>query len=140
MEIQNLHSLMAKLKQRAKDAEQASRVVVAVGFNAAYAIWVHENMEIWPPGMRLAGIPRPTKGYYWDPQGRAQPKFLEAPARYLRKELAKIVVDYMKSGVPLVKAMYIAGLRLQREAQQLVPVDTGNLKASAFTVVESGGE
>jgi hypothetical protein len=139
VEIRNLQSLINKLKSRAKDAEESSKVVVAVGFNAAYAIWVHENMEMWPPGMRLAGIPRPTKGYYWDPQGRGQPKFLETPARYLRAELAKIVLDYMKAGVPLPKAMFIAGLRLQREAQQLVPVDTGNLKASAFTVLESGG-
>ncbi len=57
--------------------------VVTIGYTAAYALYVHENREIWPPGMRLKGQDRskPHKGKYWDPQNRAQPKFLEDPAR-----------------------------------------------------------
>lgn len=52
--------------------------VVNVGYTAAYAMYVHENVE-----MKLKGQPRrpPAKGNYWDPPGRGQAKFLEAPAR-----------------------------------------------------------
>jgi hypothetical protein len=48
---------------------------VEVGFTAAYAVFVHENLE-----MKLKGVPRTSgsgKGRYWDPQGRAGPKFLQ---------------------------------------------------------------
>jgi len=37
------------------------------------------------------------------------------------------------------KALYIVGLFLQRHAQLLVPVDTGNLRNSAFTRKEGKG-
>jgi hypothetical protein len=50
----------------------------AIGYTAKYASWVHEM-----PG-KLAGKPRPKKkgsqanrGLFWDPQGKAEPKFLE---------------------------------------------------------------
>lgn len=64
--------------------------VVTVGYTAAYAIYVHENVE-----MRLRGEPRPAphKGRYWDPQGRGQSKFLEEPARRLRGTLRQIILD-----------------------------------------------
>lgn len=54
------------------------RPEVEVGFTAAYAPFVHENLE-----MKLKGQPRPKRGYkasqgnYWDPQGKAGPKFLQ---------------------------------------------------------------
>lgn len=53
-------------------------VVVFVGYTAFYAMYVHEMVE-----MKLKGQPRraPSKGNYWDPAGRGQAKFLEAPAR-----------------------------------------------------------
>ena len=41
---------------------------VEVGFTAAYAAFVHENLE-----MKLKGRPRPSgKGVYWGPQGEAR--------------------------------------------------------------------
>jgi len=65
---------------------------VNVGYTAAYAIYVHENVE-----MKLKGQPRPGgKGRYWDPQGRGQSKFLEEPARRLAPELKQIILDNMK--------------------------------------------
>lgn len=107
---------------------------VIVGYTAAYALYVHEA-----PG-KLRGKPRGAskkgkgyRGHFWDPQGRGQPKFLEQPAREKEPELIKVVRTAAASGVGLQQALYLAGLRLQRESQQLVPVDTGNLKASAFT-------
>ena len=36
------------------------------------------------------------------------------------------------------QALLAAGLRLQRESQARVPVDSGNLKASAYTRLEFG--
>ena len=41
-------------------------------------------------------------------------------------------------GHVLAQALLAAGLRLQRESQMLVPIDTGNLRASAFTRLEQG--
>ena len=53
MEIKGLENLVFKLGDMAAKASTDQNPVVAVGFTAAYALYVHENMEIWPPGMRL---------------------------------------------------------------------------------------
>lgn len=56
--------------------------VVAVGYTASYAVYVHEAVA-----MKLEGRKRPARGKkkgrgrYWDPQGRASAKFLEKPFR-----------------------------------------------------------
>lgn len=86
---------------------------VIVGYTANYALYVHENKEA-----------KHTAG---------QAKYLEQPARKLGHELAVIVRRAMAGGAKLLQALFLAGLRLQRESQKLVPVDTGNLKGSAFT-------
>lgn len=107
---------------------------VIVGFTANYALHVHENME-----MAGAGLPRRSgHGFYWDPQGIAGPKFLEGPARELSNsgELSRILTSVVRSGKSVMQGLLVCGLRIQREAQQRVPVDTGNLKASAFTRIE----
>jgi hypothetical protein len=67
--------------------------VVQVGYTAAYALYVHEQV-----GMVLKGQPRPPprKGKFWDPQGRGQAKFLEEPLRRFTPELVKIVKDEMQ--------------------------------------------
>jgi len=110
---------------------QKDDVEIIVGYTANYALPVHEKI-----GMKLKGQQRrggTKKGKYWDPQGRAQPKFLETPAREMRSQLVNIVrAGYRKSGV-LETGLLVAGLALQAASQKLVPVDTGNLKASAFT-------
>lgn len=80
---------------------------VRVGYTAGYAAFVHELVA-----MKLKGLPRDgggskavqvgdktrtfrssKKGKYWDPQGRAQAKFLEAPFRAFRPILNQIVKD-----------------------------------------------
>lgn len=109
---------------------------VVVGYTAAYALYVHENIE-----MKWRGRPRrkPHKGAYWDPPGRGQAKFLEQPARELNNsgELSRVIVKAMRSReVTLQEANYLAAMRIQRESQRVVPVDTGNLKQSAFTKKE----
>jgi hypothetical protein len=57
-----------------------------IGYTSAYALYVHEAV-----GMVLKGLPRPTQGKYWDPQGRGQAKFLEEPARRLAPALKAII-------------------------------------------------
>lgn len=128
--IKNVQSLLRKLEKLERTAHREYTGNVIVGYNASYALYVHENVE-----MKWKGKPRhkPHKGFYWDPQGRGQAKFLEQPARELREKMQKIIYQACIQGAGLVKALLMAGMFLQRESQKLVPVDTGNLKGSAFT-------
>lgn len=133
MDLLGLKQLKKYLKDKFKVwtgvAKQLDQKSVIVGYTASYAVFVHENVE-----MKGKGLPRKSgKGYYWDPQGVAQAKFLEAPARTESNTMGKIVAEAMKKGIPLDQSLYLAGLHLQRESQKLCPVDTGNLKNSAFT-------
>ena len=58
---------------------------VEVGFSAAYALEVHENME-----QKRAGQPRPSGlGVYWGPKG--EPKFLESTVTEGASEFVEIV-------------------------------------------------
>lgn len=59
---------------------------------------------------------------------------MEQPAREKAGEIAKIVTKAVKNGATIEEGLLLGGLRLQREAQLLTPVDTSALKASAFTV------
>ncbi len=136
MKIEKLKAVLDALQKRINEAKKASDTSAITGFTANYALYVHENLE-----MRLKGLPRPThggasRGYYWDPQGQAGPKFLEGPARELKDEVAKIVSEALKNGATLAQALVMGCLRIQREAMQRCPVDTGFLKASAFTRLE----
>lgn len=102
--------LIAKLKAMLV-AQQS--VDVIVGYTAEYAIHVHEDLEAY--------------------HSNGEAKYLERPFKELGPTLFKIVVTAMKGGATVEQALLLAGLRLQRESQKLVPVDTGNLKSSAFT-------
>lgn len=148
MEIKNLQSLTKKFKDMAAKARKDGEATVAVGYTANYALWVHENIE-----MKWRGFPRDRsirkdgtiaetghtatgrwRGLFWGPHGHA--KFLEQPARQLTGVLSDIVAKAMQEKKTMAQALLLAGLRLQRESQELVPVDTGNLRASAFTRLE----
>ena len=117
---------------------------VIVGYTAAYAIHVHENMEAahgaaynvkhaqyYKRGKRKGEV-KIQRG----PQQQA--KFLEQPARELNNDgtLARIMTDAVRNGAKLQHAIYLAALQLQRASQLIVPVDTGNLRGSAFTAKE----
>lgn len=69
--------------------------VVEVGYMAAYAAFVHELVA-----MKLRGQPRlpnpPHRGFYWDPQGQAQAKFLEEPARRMAPQLVAVIHRFAK--------------------------------------------
>ena len=131
--ITGLEKLTAKLRDLAAKSRRDDDCQVTVGFTAAYAIYVHENLQ-----MKWRGLPRKSgKGVYWGPHGQA--KFLEGPAREMAAELAQIAYVAVAQGKSLSQGLLLAGLRLQREAQQRVPVVTGNLRASAFTRLEPRG-
>lgn len=59
--------------------------VVEIGYAAAYALYVHENLE-----QKLKGQPRPSGlGVYWGPEG--EPKFLERPLNESRADILRLV-------------------------------------------------
>lgn len=116
MKLEKLKSLEAKLTAR-KEMAKANKHVT-VGYSASYALIQHENLD------------------YYHEVGQA--KYLEQPAREMQGELAQEVVDTFKKTKDLTKSLFRAGLKLQRASQLLVPVDTGALKASAFTEVRDG--
>ena len=120
MKIEKLDKLVATLDFRAKQAERASNVSVIVGYTQAYAIFVHENLQAKHPV--------------------GQAKFLEQPARQNAKRYGEIAGQLLKKGKTMAQSLLVAGLALQRDSQQLVPVDTGALRNSAFTRLEKGSE
>ena len=111
--VMGVPKLVEQLRAKAAAARRDEDVDVEVGYTASYAIYVHENLQAHHP--------------------HGQAKFLEAPLRALRGELMQLVLRARMQGRTMAQALLIAGLRLQRESQLLCPIDTGNLRASAFT-------
>ena len=113
--IQGLEKVIAKLRDLAARSRREDNASVSVGYTQNYALPVHENMEaVHPVG---------------------QAKYLEQPARELSNDgtLGRIVAQAKLKGRTTAQSLVLAGLRLQRDSQQLVPVDTSALKNSAFT-------
>lgn len=118
MNIDGIDQLQSKLSEMELAATMDNQTVL-VGYTQSYALKVHEDLEAHhKPGKKA--------------------KYLEAPARRLARVLTKIVVDVYLRTKSLSQGILAAGLRLQRESQEIVPVDTSALKASAFTAFESG--
>lgn len=108
-----------KLKKIFQDSlKNTKKASVAVGYTANYAIYVHEMVN--------AVFQRP----------QAEAKFLEKPVREMKNILLAQIEADLAMGIPLDQALFRAGLALQRASQEIVPVDTGNLRASAFTRIE----
>ncbi len=114
--IHGFKQLAQKLQNRLTEFQTSSKGAVIVGYTQAYAVYVHENLEANHPV--------------------GQAKFLEQPARMLRRELANIVTAAMRKKATLIQSLLLAGLRLQRASQMICPVDTSALRNSAFTRVE----
>lgn len=68
---------------------------VYVGYTAAYALLVHEKVGMILQGQLRQPSP-PHIGRYWDPQGQAQAKFLEAPFRTFKPTAIQIVGGQVK--------------------------------------------
>lgn len=72
------------------------KTVVTVGYTKSYAPMVHERVA-----MAWKGLPRhkPSKGKYWDPQGRATAKFLEKPARAFLPMFNAVMTEEIQKAV-----------------------------------------
>jgi len=114
--ITNIKRLQGKLAKLADKYHDSGTMAVVVGYSANYAVFVHERQAKHQPGKQ------------W--------KFLEQPARQLGSTMGDMVAKAMAGGVKMLQALYLAGLRLQRDSQAIVPVDTGNLRGGAFTARE----
>jgi len=120
MKIEGVNSVKAALRKLAQKYGGDRVETVQVGYTQRYALYVHEDLNAHhAPGK--------------------QAKYLEAPARRLERELGQIVAEVTKKS-SLQKGLLVAGLRLQRESQLIVPVDTSALKASAYTALEKDAD
>lgn len=115
IQILGVEKVLANFSRREKEAIEANSAEARVGYTANYAVFVHEINKNY------------RNGKQW--------KYLERPARQLNNsgELGQIIIRAVKGGAKLQQALFLAALRIQRDSQKEVPVDTGNLKASAFT-------
>ncbi len=118
--VEGLLSLTKKLeamKRQARAGTKGGKVVVKVGYTQNYGIWVHEDLTANHPN-------------------GGQAKFLEVPFREMIPRVPALLAKFQKEGKTLAEALLLVGLELQAESQKLVPVDTGALRASAFTRLE----
>jgi hypothetical protein len=126
--VGNVTEVIKALRDRAaRFLADGVKPACIVGYTANYALYVHENME-----QKLKGLDRPSGlGVYWGPNGG--PKYLEGPFRRRKRESAAIIKDALAKGRTLGQALLLAGLPLQAESMENVPVEMGFLRASAFT-------
>lgn len=113
---------MIEKKKKQFDLDDNPRPTVAVGYTQNYALYVHENMEY---SYSLKNVKA----------GRGA-KYLETPARLYRSRIAQIIKEAIAKKTSLAKSLMKGGLFLQRESMKLVPIDTGALRASAYTRLE----
>lgn len=119
-------NVVHKLRQLQQAAARDNGVSVVVGYTGAHALALH---EITP---KHKGKPRPSgKGVRWGPSMYGS-KFLEGPARQFAKVVGSLIVESYKQGGKLLQALYVGGLRIQRESQMRVPVEYGDLRRSGF--------
>jgi hypothetical protein len=133
-QIEGLSRLLQALSKKKAALEADARKSVRVGYTVDYALWVHEDLtkshgqdfNILHAAEIAAGTEHPRR-----PQERA--KFLEEPLRQNKREYQRIIEGSTGS---LSQRLYLAGLQLQRDSMEIVPVDTGALRQSAFTRLE----
>ena len=111
--LENFKELQKRLQRMRAESKTEDNTSVTVGFSQNYAVWVHEVRANHKDGKQ------------WH--------YLSTPARQLESELGQIILTAYKTTGNMLKSLLVAGMRLQREAQQIVPIDTAALKASAFT-------
>lgn len=97
-----------------KKKSSPERVEYIVGYTQNYGLYVHERLDLNHPN-------------------GGQAKFLEQPAREYRRQIINVIKNSYVTLQDLSKAMAFGALYLQKLSMKLVPVDTGALRASAFT-------
>lgn len=123
-QILGMKKVLRAFEKLERESKRKDNGDVIVGYSTSYALRVHEDAK--------AEARRRLR----KKSTRRQWKFLEQPARELSREMALITVKAVKGGASLIKGLLLAGLHLQRASQKIVPIDTGNLRASAFTEKE----
>ncbi len=133
IEIKGLEALQNKLRAMAAKARTEGSASVSVGYVANYAVHVHENLEALHGAAYNAAYG--GKPGFKSRGPNQQAKFLERPARQLSDDgtLGRMVFKSLRAKQTMAQALLQAGLRIQRESQLIVPVDSGNLRAGAFT-------
>jgi len=106
--------MLDKLRKYCRDNRGKPQVVVVVGYSQSYAAEVHERTDV---SHRVG-----------------QAKYLESVVRSQEGEITRRLRNTPQDKLP--EALLKAGLFIQRESQEIVPVDTSALKSSAFTTVE----
>lgn len=112
MKTDGFDRLVYKLQRRIDRTKLDSAARATVGFSAPYATPVHENLEAH--------------------HAVGQAKFLEEPARTNKATYARIISTEMKRGRSLGQAIFAAATQLKVDAQEMCPVDKGELRDSAF--------
>ena len=122
VQIRGVQAVLAALRKEGLKRAKSTGTVT-VGFTQRYALVVHETNRKYNQGK--AG----TKKRQW--------KYLETPTRQLSNsgELAAQIRTVAKKTGSITMGLKIAGLRLLREAQDVVPRDTSALRASGFVGV-----
>lgn len=104
-----------KVEQLIKKSKKEDDVGVIVGYEAPYAVFVHEDLM----AVHING----------------QAKYLEQPARTQKAAMLRVMRLTKKRTKSTSKALMAGGLLLQKASQVLVPVASGFLKSSAFTQI-----
>lgn len=113
-------SLQEKLTKLQREAVENARIEVMVGYEAPHATVVHEDLEA-----------------YHEPPTQA--KYLETPSRIYQKEVALVGRRALEQGKTVEEALLAEGNYLLEKSQEIVPVDTGELKASGFVELRVKG-
>ena len=112
--MNGIAALQSKINNRIRKAKKGDGPVY-VGYTMNYAVHVHERTEL-------------------KHKEDKQAKFLETAYREMKPEVGRIVKSvFLLASSSLKRALYVAGLAIRRRAQKITPVDTGALKASAYT-------
>jgi hypothetical protein len=102
------------LAERSKRIQ--GRVSYRIGFNAPYALYVHENKQARHP--------------------KGQAKFLESAIRFYVPRVNGMIADSLRLGRTLKQALDSAAKAILEEAKRRCPVDTGYLRLSGYYIVE----
>lgn len=119
IEVQN-GAVIARLNTEAERARKNAKWQYAVGYTMPYSVYVHEDLK--------ARHTAPT-----------QAKYLEAPMRRYKGQILQVQAKALRGGAGPRQALALAGNYLLGKSREIVPVDTGALKASGFVQVDNKG-
>lgn len=111
--VQRLQQTISRRLMNIHGKQQSDVVGVVVGYDAYYAIYVHENLQAY--------------------HANGEAKFLVRALAAKKGEGLKRVAEQLKKGRSIGQALYAFGEMVRIESQKRVPVKTGALRASAKT-------